>query len=43
MAKLKTENLTLAVEETQLPKTEKQANKSELKCFNCGEKGHILR
>ena len=43
MAKLKTENLTLDVEETQLSKTEKRANKSELKSFNCGEKGHISR
>ena len=40
-AKLKTENLIPAVEETPLPKTEQRANKSELKCFNCGEKGHI--
>ena len=36
-AKPKTESLTPAVEETQQQKTEKRANKSELKCFNCGE------
>ena len=43
MAKPKTESLTPAVEETQQQKTEKRANKSELKCFNCGEKVHISR
>lgn len=41
--KRKTEYLTPAVEETELPKAEKWTNKHELKCFNCGEKGHILR
>ena len=41
MTKSKTEGLTPAVEETQLLKTEKWANKSELKCFNWGQKGHI--
>ena len=41
--KRKTEYLTPAVEETELPKAEKWTNKHELKRLNCGEKGHILR